>query len=139
MVVYNNDFLVYNNKYLKKGMNTMNDNENEGMLTEEDMNKLMHVRIEKLNELQSSWKDPFEITKYDRTDFSQDIKDKYDEYEGKDVSVAGRIMAKRIMGKASFCTIKDRKGKIQSYVIINDIGKESYKASKTYGIRNIIE
>ena len=80
---------------------------NETVLSEEDINKLMQVRIEKLNELQANGKDPFEITKYDRTEFSADIKEKYDEYEGKDVSVAGRIMAKRIMGKASFCTIQE--------------------------------
>ncbi|MBR3614700.1 MAG: lysine--tRNA ligase, partial [Clostridia bacterium] len=89
----------------------MNENENnnvdEIIQTEEDINKLMQVRIDKLKELQAAGKDPFEITKYDRTEFSQDIKDNYDSYEGKDVSVAGRIMAKRIMGKASFVTIQD--------------------------------
>ena len=119
----------------------MNENEinNEEIIqTEEDINRLMQVRIDKLKELQAAGKDPFEITKYDRTEFSQDIKDNYDSFEGKDVSVAGRIMAKRIMGKASFVTIQDSKGKIQSYVSINDLGEESYKAFKTFDIGDII-
>ena len=103
-----------------------------------DVNHLMQIRMDKLKELQEAGKDPFEITEYDRTDFSKQIKEKYDEYEGKDVSVAGRIMAKRIMGKASFCTIQDSTGKIQSYVSINDLGEESYKAFKTYDIGDII-
>ncbi len=119
----------------------MNENEinNDDVIqTEEDVNRLMQVRIDKLKELQENGKDPFEITKYDRTEFSQDIKDNYEQYEGKDVSVAGRIMAKRVMGKASFCTIQDSKGKIQSYVSINDLGEESYKAFKTFDIGDII-
>ena len=87
-------------------------NENAAMQTEEDLNRLMQIRRDKLKELQENGKDPFEITKYDRTEFSKDIKDNYSEYEGKDVSIAGRIMAKRIMGKASFCTIQDSKGRI---------------------------
>ena len=116
----------------------MNENENEILENEEELNRLMQVRLDKLKELQETGKDPFEITKYDRTEFSQDIKDNYEEYEGKDVSVAGRIMAKRIMGKASFCTIQDSKGRIQSYVSINDLGEESYKAFKTFDIGDII-
>ena len=103
-----------------------------------DLNKLMQVRFDKLKELQDAGKDPFEITKYDRTEFSMQIKNNYEQYEGKDVSVAGRIMAKRIMGKASFCTIQDSEGRIQSYVSINDLGEESYKAFKTYDIGDII-
>ena len=103
-----------------------------------DFNHLMQVRREKLKELQEAGKDPFEITEYDRTELSKQIKDNYEEYENKDVSVAGRIMAKRIMGKASFCTIQDSTGKIQSYVSINDLGEESYKAFKTYDIGDII-
>ena len=110
----------------------------EVVLDEQEMNRLMQVRLEKLKELQAEGKDPFEITKYDRTEFSQDIKDNYETYEGKDVSVAGRIMAKRIMGKASFCTIQDSKGRIQSYVSINDLGEEAYKAFKTWDIGDII-
>ena len=103
-----------------------------------DVNHLMQIRMDKLKELQDAGKDPFEITKYDRTEFSKEIKDNYEKYENKDVSVAGRIMAKRIMGKASFCTIQDATGKIQSYVSINDLGEESYKAFKTYDIGDII-
>lgn len=103
-----------------------------------ELNRLMQVRKDKLKELQEAGKDPFEITKYDRTEFSKQIKDNYAEFEQKDVSVAGRIMAKRIMGKASFCTIQDSTGTIQSYVSINDIGEESYKAFKTYDIGDII-
>ena len=72
-----------------------------------DENHLISIRKEKLRELQSQGKDPFKVTKYNRTHLSQEIKDNYEELEGKDVSVAGRIMAKRIMGKASFCTIQD--------------------------------
>ena len=103
-----------------------------------DENHLISIRKEKLRELQSQGKDPFKVTKYNRTHLSQEIKDNYEELEGKDVSVAGRIMAKRIMGKASFCTIQDAKGKIQSYVSINDLGEESYSAFKTYDIGDII-
>ena len=73
-------------------------NENQVENEELDLNRLMQIRMDKLKELQDAGKDPFEITKYDRTEFSQDIKDNYENYEGKDVSVAGRIMAKRIMG-----------------------------------------
>ena len=103
-----------------------------------DMNKLMQVRKEKLEELQNAGKDPFKITKYDRTATAGEIKEKYEEYEQKDVKVAGRIIAKRIMGKASFCTIQDCDEKIQSYVSINDLGEEAYKEFKTYDIGDII-
>ena len=82
--------------------------------------------------------DPFAITKYDRTHTSKQIKDNYKELEEKDVSIAGRIMAKRIMGKASFCTLQDSEGRIQSYVSINDLGEETYKAFKTWDIGDII-
>ena len=103
-----------------------------------DLNQLMKVRREKLEELQKSGKNPFEITKYDRTEVASQIKENYEAFEGKDVSIAGRIMAKRIMGKASFCTIQDSTGRIQSYVSINDLGEESYKAFKTFDIGDII-
>ena len=103
-----------------------------------DLNKLMQVRKEKLDELQKEGKNPFDITKYDRKHSSKQIKDNYEDFEQKDVSVAGRIIAKRIMGKASFCTIQDSEGKIQSYVSINDLGEESYKLFKTYDIGDII-
>ncbi len=103
-----------------------------------DENHLIAIRKEKLRELQEQGKDPFKITKYNITHLSREVKENYDELEGKDVSVAGRIMAKRIMGKASFCTIQDSAGKIQSYVSINDLGEESYSAFKTYDIGDII-
>ncbi len=103
-----------------------------------DENHLISIRKEKLKELQEQGKDPFKITKYNRTHLSKEVKEGYDELEGKDVAVAGRIMAKRIMGKASFCTIQDSTGKIQSYVSINDLGEESYLAFKTYDIGDII-
>ena len=114
------------------------ENNNVEQEVELDVNKLMQVRLEKLEELQKEGKNPYEITKYDRTETSGQIKENYEQFEGKDVSVAGRIMAKRIMGKASFCTIQDSTGKIQSYVSINDLGEESYKAFKTYDIGDII-
>lgn len=103
-----------------------------------DLNQLMKIRREKLQELQSQGKDPFEITKFNRTNTAGEIKSNYENFEQKDVTVAGRIIAKRIMGKASFCTIQDSDGKIQSYVSINDLGEESYKAFKTFDIGDII-
>ena len=106
--------------------------------TELDINHLMQIRREKLIELQEQGKNPFEITKFDRTNTAGEIKANYEEYEQKDVTVAGRIIAKRIMGKASFCTIQDSDEKIQSYVSINDLGEESYKAFKTFDIGDII-
>lgn len=113
----------------------MSDN-NEGQ--ELDLNQLMLVRREKLDKLREEGKDPFKITKFNRTHTSREIKDNYDDLEGKDVTVAGRIMAKRIMGKASFCHIQDSEGKIQSYVSINELGEESYKAFKEDDIGDII-
>ena len=110
-------------------------NNNEEQL---DENHLIAIRKEKLRDLQAQGKDPFQITKYDRTHLSSEVKENYEELEGKDVAVAGRIMAKRIMGKASFCTIQDANGKIQSYVSINDLGEESYSLFKTYDIGDII-
>lgn len=112
----------------------MDNNVNE----EVDINQLMKIRREKLEELKNAGKDPFAITKYDRTETAGQIKANYDKYEEKDVSVAGRIIAKRIMGKASFCTIQDSDEKIQSYVSINDLGEESYKEFKTYDIGDFI-
>ena len=103
-----------------------------------DENHLIKIRKEKLEELKKQGKNPFEITKYNRTHTSEDIKNNFAELEGKDVSIAGRIVAKRIMGKASFCHIQDMQGKIQSYVSINDLGEESYSDFKTYDIGDII-
>ena len=116
----------------------MNEQPNNNQEQEQDLNKLMQVRREKLEELQKEGKNPFAITKYDRTETAGQIKSNYEEFEGKDVSIAGRIIAKRIMGKASFCTIQDSNGTIQSYVSINDLGEESYKAFKTFDIGDII-
>ena len=112
--------------------------ENEEVSQELEMNKLMQIRREKLEELQKEGKNPFEITKFDRTNTAGEIKANYEEFENKDVTVAGRIIAKRIMGKASFCTIQDSDEKIQSYVSINDLGEENYKAFKTWDIGDII-
>ena len=95
-----------------------------------DMDHLMQVRREKLDKLRAEGKDPFQITKFNRTHTTKQVIDNYDELEGKDVTIAGRLMAKRIMGKASFCHIQDGEGKIQSYVSINDLGEESYNNSK---------
>ena len=115
-----------------------NENVNNEELTMEDMNKLVEVRIQKLKELQDKGKNPFDVTKYDRTHTSLDIKENYENLEGKDVSIAGRIVAKRVMGKASFCHIQDGQGRIQSYVSTNDLGEEAYKEFKTYDIGDII-
>lgn len=103
-----------------------------------DLNQLMKIRRDKLKELQETGKDPFEITKFNRTNTAGEIKSNYEKFEQKDVTVAGRIIAKRIMGKASFCTIQDCDERIQSYVSINDLGEESYKLFKTYDIGDII-
>ena len=112
--------------------------ENNNVEQELDLNQLMLVRKEKLDKLKQEGKDPYTITKFNRTHTSKQIIDNYDELEGKDVTVAGRIMAKRIMGKASFCHIQDSEGKIQSYVSINDLGEESYKSFKEDDIGDII-
>lgn len=117
----------------------MQENNNQNNEEQElDMNHLMQIRREKLKELQEEGKNPFEITKFNRTNTAGEIKANYEKFEQKDVTVAGRIIAKRIMGKASFCTIQDCDERIQSYVSINDLGEESYKAFKTYDIGDII-
>ena len=112
--------------------------ENNNQEIELDENHLIQIRKEKLKELQEQGKNPFDITKFNRTNTAGEIKANYEEFEQKDVTVAGRIIAKRIMGKASFCTILDSDEKIQSYVSINDLGEESYKAFKTFDIGDII-
>ena len=112
--------------------------QNENQETELNMNHLMQVRKEKLDNLIAEGKNPFEITKFNRTHTSADIEKHYDELEGKDVTIAGRIMSKRIMGKASFCHIQDATGQIQSYVSINDLGEESYRQFKEDDIGDII-
>ena len=105
---------------------------------EQDVNQLRKVRREKLAELQASGNDPFVITKYDVTHHSMDIKDNFEEMEGKAVSIAGRIMSKRVMGKASFCNVQDLQGNIQSYVARDNVGEEAYKAFKKMDIGDIV-
>ena len=103
-----------------------------------DFNHLMKIRKEKLEELQKQGKDPFFITKYDVTHNSKEIKNNFTTLEQKDVSIAGRIMSKRIMGKASFCHIQDEEGKIQCYVSTNDIGQDCYAEFKKLDIGDIV-
>ena len=105
---------------------------------EPDLNQLRKVRREKLAELQQNGKDPFVITKYDQTHHSQEIKDHFDELEGKQVSIAGRMMSKRVMGKASFCNVQDLQGNIQSYVARDSIGEENYKEFKKLDVGDVI-
>lgn len=105
---------------------------------QQDINQLLKVRREKLADLQERGKDPFKITKYDVTHHSMEIKNNFDEMEGKTVSVAGRIMLKRVMGKASFCNIQDLEGNIQSYVARDNIGEEDYKDFKKFDIGDIV-
>ena len=106
--------------------------------TQEELSSLLKVRREKLENLQNEGKDPFVITKYNVSIHSQDIKDQFDSLEGNEVTIAGRMMFKRVMGKASFCNIQDLKGNIQSYVARDDIGEESYKDFKKYDIGDIL-
>ena len=105
---------------------------------EQDVNQLRQVRREKLADLQASGNDPFVITKYDVTHHSMDIKDHFEEMEGKEVAIAGRIMSKRVMGKASFCNVQDLQGNIQSYVARDNIGEEAYKVFKKMDIGDIV-
>ena len=105
---------------------------------EPDLNQLKKVRREKLADLQAKGKNPFEITKYDVTCHAADVKDNYEEMEGKHVTLAGRIMQKRVMGKASFCNILDQSGNIQSYVARDSIGEEEYKDFKKMDIGDIV-
>ncbi|MDD3205652.1 MAG: lysine--tRNA ligase [Lachnospiraceae bacterium] len=105
---------------------------------EQDIKQLLKVRREKLATLQEAGKDPFQITKYEVSHHSQEIKDDFDALEGKEVTIAGRIMSKRVMGKASFCNVQDLKGNIQSYVARDSIGEESYKEFKKYDVGDIV-
>jgi lysyl-tRNA synthetase class 2 len=104
----------------------------------EDINQLLKVRREKLANLIEAGKNPFEITKCDVTHHSMDIKDNYDEMEGKTVTIAGRMMFKRVMGKASFCNVQDLKGSIQAYVARDNIGEDSYKDFKKYDVGDLL-
>ncbi|MBS6644201.1 MAG: lysine--tRNA ligase [Clostridiaceae bacterium] len=113
-------------------------NQNQQANQAEDLNHLLKVRREKLAELQEAGKDPFQITKYDVTVHSTDVKDKFEEWDGKEVSIAGRMMSKRVMGKASFCNVQDLKGNIQSYVARDSIGEDEYKDFKKMDIGDIV-
>jgi len=106
--------------------------------SQQNINELLKVRRDKLAELQAAGKDPFQIMKYDVTHHSKDIKDNFDELEGKSVSIAGRMMSKRVMGKASFCNIQDLKGNIQAYVARDNVGEEEYKLFKKMDIGDIV-
>ena len=120
----------------EEGENTLAQQQKNGQ--EQDLNQLRKVRREKLAELQQNGKDPFVITKYDQTHHSQEIKDNFDELEGKQVSIAGRMMSKRVMGKASFCNVQDLRGNIQSYVARDSIGEENYKEFKKLDVGDVI-
>lgn len=108
------------------------------MQVEQDLNELLKVRRTKLAELQENGKDPFQIMKYDVTVHTNDIIENFEQYEGKEVSIAGRIMSKRVMGKASFCNIMDLRGNIQSYVRKDAIGEEAYADFKKYDLGDIV-
>ena len=112
--------------------------ENKNMPQEQDIGHLRQVRREKLANLQAEGKDPFVITKFDATHHTKEIKDHFEEMEGKEVTVAGRLMSKRVMGKASFCNVMDRDGNVQSYVARDMIGEESYKDFKKFDIGDVV-
>ena len=112
--------------------------QNQGKEQVQDIHQLLKVRREKLAALQEAGRDPFQITKYEVTHHSQEIKDHFDELEGKEVSIAGRIMSKRVMGKASFCNVQDLQGNIQSYVARDSVGEESYADFKKYDVGDIV-
>ena len=107
-------------------------------LSGEKLNEVLRIRREKLDALVAAGKDPFKITKYDRTHHSSDIRENFEKLEGKEVSVAGRLMSKRIMGKASFCNVQDLKGNIQCYVARDAVGEEEYAAFKKLDIGDIV-
>ena len=104
----------------------------------ENLSEVLQVRRDKLSELQKMGRDPFKISKYDVTHHSNEVIDQYDSLEGQRVSLAGRIMSKRIMGKASFMHLQDQNGRIQAYVKRDDIGLDEYKLFKTYDIGDIV-
>ena len=116
----------------------MAENMNNQQTPEVNINELLKVRRDKLAELQAAGKDPFKITKFDVTHHSLEIKNNFDALEGKEVTVAGRMMSKRIMGKASFCNVQDLEGSIQSYVARDNIGEESYADFKKYDVGDIL-
>lgn len=122
-----------------KNNNSKNNNANSANGgQQQDINQLLKVRREKLADLQANGKNPFEITKYEVTHHSQEIKDNFEELNGKTVIIAGRMMSKRVMGKASFCNVQDLQGNIQSYVARDSVGEEEYKDFKKFDIGDII-
>ncbi|MDO5416692.1 MAG: lysine--tRNA ligase, partial [Lachnospiraceae bacterium] len=114
------------------------ENQNQKKAQTEDLNHVLQARRDKLSELQAAGRDPFQITKYDVTAHSMDVKNRYEEFEGKEVSIAGRMMFKRVMGKASFCNVQDKEGSIQVYVARDSIGEDSYKDFKKMDIGDIV-
>ena len=122
----------------KNQQKNQQNNQQKGQQKTQDVTQLQKVRREKLAELQAAGNDPFVIVKYDQTHHTAQIRDNYDEFEGKDVSIAGRMMFKRVMGKASFCNIQDRDGRIQVYVARDEIGEEAYKGFKKMDIGDIL-
>ena len=122
----------------KNQQKNQQNNQQKGQQKTQDVTQLQKVRREKLAELQAAGNDPFVIVKYDQTHHTAQISDNYDEFEGKDVSIAGRMMFKRVMGKASFCNIQDRDGRIQVYVARDEIGEEAYKGFKKMDIGDIL-
>ena len=121
----------------KEGENIVSEQQKKAQ-QEPDLNQLRKVRREKLAELQANGKDPFVITKYNQTHHSMEIKENFEELAGKEVSIAGRMMSKRVMGKASFCNVQDLQGNIQSYVARDSIGEESYKEFKKMDVGDVI-
>lgn len=104
----------------------------------QDLNELLKVRREKLADLKDNGKDPFQIMKYDVTHHSAEITEQFETLEGKEVSIAGRLMSKRVMGKASFCNIQDKKGKVQIYVKRDEVGDEVYADFKKFDVGDIV-
>lgn len=110
----------------------------EKIQSEQDINELLKIKRQKLADLQESGKDPFQIMKYEVSNHSKDIVDQFEEFEGKSVSIAGRVMSKRVMGKASFCNIRDISGDVQAYVKRDEVGEEPYAEFKKYDIGDIV-
>ena len=112
--------------------------QNNQLQQEQDLNQLLKIRREKLAALQQAGRDPFHITKYEVTHHSKEIKDHFDELEGAQVSIAGRLMAKRVMGKASFCNVQDLPGNIQCYVARDSVGEQPYADFKKFDVGDIV-
>ena len=123
---------------MSENIEQKNGNNNEQSAETIDLNELLKVRRQKLSELQSSGKDPFKIVKFDVNCSAKHIIENYDEMEGKTVSIAGRLMSKRGMGKVGFCDLQDRDGRIQLYVRVDGIGEESYSEFKKFDIGDIV-